>query len=145
MMHVHIRLYCVHAKQNIAGWWHRLKASKVGEMRVGSTFQDGESGTAQPPILPRWAPCPTFSCKASNFFSPFILMDNTHPSAVRHPQMQMYADTHTHRDATAWALNVITLTSPQPSVMLHNPSCFGYLNPPRTPHMCAHTQLVSLT
>lgn len=71
-------------------------------------------------------------------------MDNTHPLRCETPTnayvcAHTHTHTNTHGDATAWALNVITLTSPQPSVTLHNPSCFGYLNTPCTPHMCTHT------
>ena len=69
-------------------------------------------------------------------------MDNTHPLHCETPtNAYVYTHTHTdtHGDAAAWALNVITLTSPQPSVTLHNPSCFGYLNTPCTPHMCTRT------
>lgn len=65
-------------------------------VRVGITFQDEESGAAQPPI--RFAELPNLHSAAKHrIFSPFTLMDNTHPSAARHPQTQMYAHTHMHR------------------------------------------------
>lgn len=97
-------------------------------------WREWNSSTPHPASM---SPLPYIQLQSIDFFSPFTLMDNTHPSAVRYPQMQMYAHTHTH--ATAWALNVTTLTSPQPSVILQNPSCFGYLNPPHTRHMCTHS------
>lgn len=71
------------------------------------------------------------------FFPPFTLMDNTHPFAERRPRM--YA--HTQRDATAWALNIITLTSPQPSVMRKYASCWDYSNTPHKQRAHIHTPL----